>query len=1150
MFSTPGSDYLKKEIEKNLVNCVELVGTRKFLPENRIAPLMTRQNIEIELTTYNVPLTGDLLDFIQGRATRVFLILVYIRKVGLILDFIQHGFYDEHLPITTELCESSENGQIVHSIDEDHCQLPSQHWEFFSRWESFAVEYFPDKQWIFLAPVFRTQKFYQRLDNYRPLPFIDAHESSEGRFSIVHQVSIPEMHLGYEGDRNVVIAMKMFHIHNEGFFQKEVELLEKIHDLNHDHLIKPLAAFDNGSLRCVLFPWCDGGNLQDYWKKPRERPDADSISWTMQQMAGLCECLKWLWDRNFRHGDLKPANILHKGGRGDFLIADVGISRIHVEVTEERNTSTSTIHASFRYESPEYRTNHENHTALSRDSDIWSMGVVLLEWLLWLLEYPDGLKIIKNDERYWQKDEQGPPRVNPKCRNVMQEMNDMISANTTDHCFKHLLDLIQSRLLVVQLAREGESLESGRAKATELSKRMSEIQANYSYSREPISWERVGIAQGVPMISYSIGGNSSTMDDSLTSAQYAPQRPDRYDELGKQVDDVWKSRPDNDFGRRILNEIGWDFQNTVSSRVTLCSSCEIVDALLSGPQVPYNMLSLVAKSRGCNLCALIRQCLLDAGVERTGAGTLIHDHSTIIDEFTGTPLISIYRDIEPKLDTRYSAQLGFPQLPKPGSSEQLKLIQVWLSNCDQAHECKPPPSPTGESRMPTRLLDVGTSSSPAIRLITTNGQPDSAYVALSHCWGDIPENLRFFTNRDNIRSHEEGIDFNILPKTFQDAITVTRRIEIRYLWIDSLCIIQQDKEDWGVNAGKMETVFSSAYCTIAASSASSYLEGFIHPRADRPCVKIKKDNRKMYLCKYIDNFNQDVEQAVLNKRGWVLQERALSRRTIHFTSNQVYMECGDGVQCETLAKLHNSKAEFLGDPNFPKSALQYFRDGRIVLFQALYEMYSKLAFTVPTDRSVGIIGLERRLAKTFQTRSDYGVLECYPGRSLIWKRACPGKLKRIKYGDDCTVPSWSWMAYSGEISYVSAPFGGVSWDKEQLHIPFGKDGRLRNTTQTLTGKPEPMIRAPVTNINMNTHGDEILQRLVFDEVTVSDPNALRCVVLGNDKEGDQETRRYYVIAIQSCGEACSKNVYKRVGAGSLLERHISSVPDEYLISIR
>lgn len=87
----------------------------------------------------------------------------------------------------------------------------------------------------------------------------------------------------------------------------------------------------------------------------------------------------------------------------------------------------------------------------------------------------------------------------------------------------------------------------------------------------------------------------------------------------------------------------------------------------------------------------------------------------------------------------------------------------------------------------------------------------------------------------------------------------------------------------------METFSSNAYCTIAASSATSSLAGFLGERGQRDVTRAE----------YIDNFRADVENSVLSSRGWLFQERALSRRTIYFTSTQIYWECGNGIVCET-----------------------------------------------------------------------------------------------------------------------------------------------------------------------------------------------------------------------------------------------------------
>lgn len=208
-----------------------------------------------------------------------------------------------------------------------------------------------------------------------------------------------------------------------------------------------------------------------------------------------------------------------------------------------------------------------------------------------------------------------------------------------------------------------------------------------------------------------------------------------------------------------------------------------------------------------------------------------------------------------------------------------------------------------ESQMPTRVLDVGDGSNPRLQLIDSETMESMEYLALSHCWG---EDHFFSALRSTVDELRKGnVDTALLPASFKDAITVARGLKVRYLWIDSLCIIQDDDGDWEHEAARMEQVYSNAMCVIAASSVSGSNQSFLNPRSQRAWVTLpaRLGIPRRYVCKFIDDFQLDVEQAVLNKRGWVLQERALARRLIHFTSTQIYMECGKGVYCESLMKL-------------------------------------------------------------------------------------------------------------------------------------------------------------------------------------------------------------------------------------------------------
>lgn len=259
-------------------------------------------------------------------------------------------------------------------------------------------------------------------------------------------------------------------------------------------------------------------------------------------------------------------------------------------------------------------------------------------------------------------------------------------------------------------------------------------------------------------------------------------------------------------------------------------------------------------------------------------------------------------------------QLGFPSLLIPAGETHIKIVSEWIRSCDTQH-----PRPD-TSFIPTRLLRVGDLGSRRVQLACHLGEKLKSveYVALSHRWGTPdqkqPEEVKFasttFDNINKIRE-PESIDEAILPRTFRDAVILTRKLGKEYLWIDSLCILQkkdkdgdpESKADWEKESKLMEQVFSSAYFTIAASCADHRFDGFLKPRAPRQYVTLATDEgAQFHVCDVIDQFDVDVEQGELNKRGWVLQERALSRRTIHLTKTQTYWECGDGVRCETFTQ--------------------------------------------------------------------------------------------------------------------------------------------------------------------------------------------------------------------------------------------------------
>lgn len=216
--------------------------------------------------------------------------------------------------------------------------------------------------------------------------------------------------------------------------------------------------------------------------------------------------------------------------------------------------------------------------------------------------------------------------------------------------------------------------------------------------------------------------------------------------------------------------------------------------------------------------------------------------------------------------------------------------------------------------MPKRLLRIG-SSGYSVRLV--EGIPTSeSYVALSHCWkSSRPQK----TTRSNIGENLKSIPLSNMSPTLRDAVIVTRWLRVRYIWIDSLCIIQDDDKDWESQAAKMGTIFQNAYVTIAAhvDKTSSFDNGFLghngvfkfnHSGAMNRDVFVRNSLQHTLSASYhnyytTDRLNQSAIVPLLQEglwgRGWCFQERLLSSRVINFFPNEeIVFECFEGTRCE------------------------------------------------------------------------------------------------------------------------------------------------------------------------------------------------------------------------------------------------------------
>jgi hypothetical protein len=283
------------------------------------------------------------------------------------------------------------------------------------------------------------------------------------------------------------------------------------------------------------------------------------------------------------------------------------------------------------------------------------------------------------------------------------------------------------------------------------------------------------------------------------------------------------------------------------------------------------------------------------------------------------------------------------------SKRSITRVDEWMHTCERYHECA-----AWGARLPTRVLDVGNSGA-HIQLKETAGELNT-YACLSYCWG-TQAHLR--TTTANLVVHRDGIALASLPKTIADAISICKRLEIPYLWVDALCIVQDDEADRDREIAKMSEIYAKCYLTIAAVSGAGAGDGMLATRDERYAIKyasgeatslggyiranaapmidapyrqyppeilamwpvaqlnVLRQEEFISLMFYQEWLPTSLKDKPVNrqiggfgryfdpfagepitKRGWTLQERILSPRVLHYSKEQMYWECRHGLQAE------------------------------------------------------------------------------------------------------------------------------------------------------------------------------------------------------------------------------------------------------------
>lgn len=237
-----------------------------------------------------------------------------------------------------------------------------------------------------------------------------------------------------------------------------------------------------------------------------------------------------------------------------------------------------------------------------------------------------------------------------------------------------------------------------------------------------------------------------------------------------------------------------------------------------------------------------------------------------------------------------------------------------------------------------------------------------------------------------------------LPRTFQHAVIVASHLGLEYLWIDSLCIIQDSTQDWLQELGLMEDVYTNSICNIAASHSSDGHGGLFRKRNPHLAKALIlypqwgniKERRHLIIheCGF---WKERIDNAPLNKRGWVLQERLLTSRTVHFAHDQIMWENKQERACEvypdgcngilqekdktksSLLETWNSNPNHKFDSEISPPYLSWYR---------ILELYTRCLLTRSSDTLPAISGISKRIH--LATHDDY--------LAGLWRRAFPAAL--------------------------------------------------------------------------------------------------------------------------------------------------------------
>ena len=379
----------------------------------------------------------------------------------------------------------------------------------------------------------------------------------------------------------------------------------------------------------------------------------------------------------------------------------------------------------------------------------------------------------------------------------------------------------------------------------------------------------------------------------------------------------------------------------------------------------------------------------------------------------------------------------------PTSDIVFDTARDWIETCHRSHKQCQVTGRTGLSLLPTRVLDVGTSDAPKLLLhIFSSGEmaERGEYACLSYCWGGD----QFKTFLDTVEELKTHIPIDQLSLTVADAVEVTRRLGLRYLWVDALCIVQDSDEDKAREIARMGAIYKNSTVTIAAATARAASEGFLRRPPSTPrsaAVRVRLPNGQVGIVRLTLSHFYYAGQARLERdhpldsRGWCLQEYLLSPRLLIFSMFNVERACqidkevaGDGPlgRGQTFGATFRLPPAIFGGETIRDQLTRLgrrdirfsFPRERIRLWEQIVSDFSCRELTDLRDRLPALAGIAGELQKAWGDEYMFGMWKRLLPWTLAWEALVPEGRPRER---SSLAPTWSWASLNTGVVFRDMP---------------------------------------------------------------------------------------------------------------------------------